>query len=186
MSLHQNSLAAYLSLDLGEREAAVLKTFCESPAPLTDREVMRRLGFTDPNAVRPRCTDLVERGLLEECGTTQDPQTGKSVRLCRPAGRALALKVPDPVKQQRKEVCQLIAKMEEQGASELDLARVFPSLGAKALHDAVGACWAHGYLTDMAGEIRQGARVWHITKSGLCALGLDPTDRFHADRQVNA
>src|ERR1043165_5451341 len=38
MSLHQNSLAAYLSLDLGEREAAVLKTFCESPAPLTEKQ----------------------------------------------------------------------------------------------------------------------------------------------------
>ncbi len=89
MTVHANSLAAYDTLDLSEREALVMSCFHGAIQPMTDREVMERLGFTDPNAVRPRITKLVAIGLLEECGNVKDSTTGKTVRICRTAGAAL-------------------------------------------------------------------------------------------------
>lgn len=88
--MHANSIEAYHSLsDLGERESRVLDCYLSLIFPITDRECMSRLGFRDPNAVRPRVTALVGMGLLEECGKVKDQETHKSVRLCRPTAHAL-------------------------------------------------------------------------------------------------
>ena len=64
-----------------DRSAAILVAFRESRAPMTDREVMLKFGWNDPNKVRPRITELIDAGLLNECGKTMDESTGKSVRL---------------------------------------------------------------------------------------------------------
>lgn len=34
--------------------------------PVTDRQIMRHLGFTDPNTTRPRVTELIKMGYLIE------------------------------------------------------------------------------------------------------------------------
>lgn len=170
MAVHTNSLSAYHSLDIGERAAAVLKVYAEASTPLTDREVMRRMGFTDPNQVRPRTTELVEEGLLEECGTAIDKHTQKTVRLCRPTGRALAVKPPDPAREVRRRLCQHVDKMGDQGCTVADLARTFPDLKAADIDLAIGACWAHGALEKRPFVKRENLPVYFITSSGKALL----------------
>ncbi len=170
MTVHANSLACYHSLNIGDRAQAVLRVYVEATHPMTDREVMRRMGFTDPNQVRPRTTELVEGGLLEECGTTIDKETGKPVRLCRPAGRALAIKPVDPAKELRKTLCAQIAKLGDQGQTSLDLQRIFPSLKADDINLALGVCWAHGAIEKKPFVQRQGETVWFISERGRALL----------------
>ena|SRR5689334_819583 len=89
--MHQNSLKAHSeeSANFTLREKLILEVLrCYDNRTrwnggLTDREIMKRLGFRDPNAVRPRLTELIERGVCEECGSVQDADTGKTVRLVR-------------------------------------------------------------------------------------------------------
>lgn len=84
MVMHQNSLTAYrCELDsLSARSRRIWEMLLDGVA-LTDRQVMRRLEFTDPNAVRPRITELIEEGWLREVGNVPDDITGKTVRLVK-------------------------------------------------------------------------------------------------------
>jgi predicted HTH transcriptional regulator len=84
--IHANSLAAYHSTpcERSERAAAVLAVIREQ-GPMTDRQVMRALKFSEPNAVRPRITELVKDGALVEVGSVRDEITGKTVRLVQAA-----------------------------------------------------------------------------------------------------
>lgn len=182
MTMHANSTAAYRSLNLSARCADVLRVYVEATGPLTDRECMQRLGFTDPNAVRPRSSDLIDAGLLEECGTTVDAETKKTVRLCRPAAQAIKhVREFDPAKQARKDVCAHVTKMASDGATSADLARAFPAIRAAELAEIVRMLWAFGYVSDEAGELRQGDIVWHVTRLGLEKLGLSLADCWHVD-----
>lgn len=88
--LHANSLAAFDGVELGRRESLVLSCYLLAGVAITDRDAMQRLGFTDPNSVRPRVTSLVHRGLLAEVGHVTDETTGKRVRLCCPTKKAKA------------------------------------------------------------------------------------------------
>lgn len=36
--------------------------------PMTSDEIMDKLGYTSPNSVRPRLTELKQAGLIETCG----------------------------------------------------------------------------------------------------------------------
>ena len=80
--MHVNSLEAYdaCRAELDGRAALVLD-WIEQHGDATDREVMHGLGFTDPNKVRPRITELVERGMLEE--STKVREEGRMVRRTR-------------------------------------------------------------------------------------------------------
>lgn len=83
---HINSLCAYFAGESGlfsKRELLILDLLREgrNRAGLTDREVMLALGFSDMNAVRPRLTELVAEGLVNEIGSKDDPVTGKCVRI---------------------------------------------------------------------------------------------------------
>lgn len=78
--MHANSLAAYATSDFNARERAILRILVGSSCPLTDREIMERLGYTDPNSTRPRVTELVKSGVLRECGKVEDQTTHKPVR----------------------------------------------------------------------------------------------------------
>lgn len=80
-AMHSNSLRAYLeerpALQQREREIVdVVRVF----GPITDREVMERCGYREPNAVRPRITGLIADGLLVEHDRVRCPVTGKTVR----------------------------------------------------------------------------------------------------------
>lgn len=80
--LHENSLAAYRAEEsrLSKRAEAVLAWIRENGAH-TDREVMRGMGFSEPNAVRPRITELLELHKLTEVCSRRCPETGKTVRV---------------------------------------------------------------------------------------------------------
>lgn len=77
---HGNSVGAYNTTDFGPRERVILEVFARSAVPLTDREVLGRLGLTDMNAVRPRITTLTDHGMLREEPSVKCPVTGKTVR----------------------------------------------------------------------------------------------------------
>ena len=82
--IHPNSRAAYDELDLSKRQAGIYKVFKLHQKPMTDRVVLyARTGLFrgDMNAVRPRITELIQKGLLEEKGKTKDGITGRTVRL---------------------------------------------------------------------------------------------------------
>jgi hypothetical protein len=68
MTVHANSLAAYRSLNISDRAAAVLHTYVEAIQPITDRECMQRMGFFDPNQVRPRVTELIAAAAPPDSG----------------------------------------------------------------------------------------------------------------------
>ena len=47
--------------------------------PMTARECARKLGFTDLNAVKPRITELCQKGYLRACGKAYDGLTKRNV-----------------------------------------------------------------------------------------------------------
>lgn len=79
--MHADSLLCYREElgKFGKRAAAVAEWVARNGC-VTDREVMRGLGFTDPNAVRPRISELIDGGVLQEFSKVKDPVTRKLVR----------------------------------------------------------------------------------------------------------
>ena len=63
------------------RRAAAILAWLAAHGPATDREVMRGLGFVEPNAVRPRISELIDAGLVAECGERVCATTGQRVRV---------------------------------------------------------------------------------------------------------
>jgi len=45
---------------------------------LTDNEIARKLGYFDPNKIRPRRNELMKAGLVEEVGRRADRHSGKT------------------------------------------------------------------------------------------------------------
>jgi hypothetical protein len=84
--MHANSLDAFKSLNTGARRQAILEVYRASSCPLTDRDVGERLGFSDLNAVKPRITEAIKRGLLVECPSVPDHATKRTVRTATLAG----------------------------------------------------------------------------------------------------
>lgn len=80
-AMHANSLEAYQTIEMSERNAKLLSVLDASIFPMTDREVMRALGWTDPNMVRPGITKLTQVGVLAEVGQIKCEITGRTVRL---------------------------------------------------------------------------------------------------------
>lgn len=64
----ETSLLAYTQLsNLGERQKAVFDCIKQNKG-LTDLEISRKMGFADPNQVRPRRNELCKMGLIKEKG----------------------------------------------------------------------------------------------------------------------
>ena len=84
-AVHQNSIEGYHAgkATISHRALQVLAVLRQSKAAMTDREIMRSLGFSDPNSVRPRITELIDAGIITEAGNTKDELTGKTVRKVR-------------------------------------------------------------------------------------------------------
>jgi hypothetical protein len=82
MSIHQNSLRCYGEErdNLGKRASLIYNLLREKGA-LTDRDVMTMLGFKEPNATRPRLTELIKASWCYEVGDIDCIVTGKRVRL---------------------------------------------------------------------------------------------------------
>tara|TARA_R110000772_G_scaffold95261_2_gene193491 strand:+ start:331 stop:639 length:309 start_codon:yes stop_codon:yes gene_type:complete len=89
--IHSNSVAAY---DENEREQMFSKRECEIIRAFerfgarTDRQILALLGYTDPNAVRPRITELINKGVLEQTDDKVCPVTEKRVRICNLAPKS--------------------------------------------------------------------------------------------------
>lgn len=83
--MHINSLQAYYEekTKLSRRSRDILSHLEKFRGPFTDRQIMERMGFSEPNAVRPRITELIEKGFLEECGKVECMITHKNVRTVR-------------------------------------------------------------------------------------------------------
>lgn len=82
-SIHPNSLAAFHSEEprLSKRASAILAWITEA-GPRTDRQIAYGMGFGENlNAVRPRCSELIQAGLLMEVCSRKCPVTGKTVRV---------------------------------------------------------------------------------------------------------
>jgi hypothetical protein len=80
--MHENSLAAYKSLNLTERQSEVLKIFTlYNWARLTDRQVAKSLKW-EVHRVDPRIGELTDMGVLEECDRIIGPY-GRLVRVSR-------------------------------------------------------------------------------------------------------
>lgn len=83
---HVNSLLAYWAGQDGlfaKREHEVLAVLRKTPG-LTDREVALAMGSQDPNRSRPRITQLLKDGVLQEDKEEAlDPISGKRVRRVR-------------------------------------------------------------------------------------------------------
>ena len=85
-SIHPNSVAAYWQgrTDLfNKRHRLIIDIFRSAHSPITDREAMIAARATDPNFVRPRITELIDAGILDEVGSRVCPVTGKTVRLVK-------------------------------------------------------------------------------------------------------
>lgn len=95
-NMHQNSLDTYQQdfAKLTKRARLVLQTLHLAKSPKTDRQIMKamfKLGHIrslEPNAVRPRITELIKAKQVEEVGSITCPETRKPVRLVWPAGKA--------------------------------------------------------------------------------------------------
>lgn len=91
--VHNHSIEAYHT---GNRErfpkrAAEILAALQYLGRASDREVCRHLGFADMNAVRPRISELIRDGAVEEIGEARDPVTGRNVRIVAPVGRVRQL-----------------------------------------------------------------------------------------------
>jgi hypothetical protein len=86
--MHHNSQTALEKIaadgTLSQRAAEILRFFRAHPRAFTDREVAMYLRYPDMNCVRPRITELIERGLLREVDSVKCPVTSKTVRRVAP------------------------------------------------------------------------------------------------------
>lgn len=78
--MHNNSLAAWHSIDTGTRAYQICERLASIGTPCTDRQLCESLGFGDMNAVRPRITALVTSRHLAEVDSVPCPVTGRRVR----------------------------------------------------------------------------------------------------------
>ena len=90
MSVHANSIEAIESL---KASGAISKRCKEILSALdgsymeyvgrSDRAIAEMLGYADMNSVRPRITEMIKAGILEETESRVDPKTGKRCRRVR-------------------------------------------------------------------------------------------------------
>lgn len=86
MTMHTNSLEAYDHITaIGSKETRledILEVF-QSGRAYTDRQAHQKLfpGSDDMNKTRPRISEGIAKGLLEEIGKTRDEETGRPVRV---------------------------------------------------------------------------------------------------------
>lgn len=81
MSVHINSRKAYNeSVDKLNKRARRIFAFMQGKPPMTDRQIMTGMCFCEPNAVRPRITEMIKAGLMREACSTKCDITKKTVR----------------------------------------------------------------------------------------------------------
>ena len=81
--IHKNSIKSFHDLDRDSRRRSIIDVYAIWDRPMTDRQVLDIMRFQDMNQVRPRISELIDMGLLKECGKVRDEITNKTVRLVR-------------------------------------------------------------------------------------------------------
>lgn len=76
--MRETSLLAYSELELNKMQTLVFETIQKLGCP-TDLEIAKYLGFSDPNKVRPRRTELLNLGKITECEKRICSVSGKLV-----------------------------------------------------------------------------------------------------------
>ena len=82
--MHNNSIKAYREEfpKLSRRASDIYYFLLEHlELSFTDRDIKQQMKFPEMNNVRPRVTELIQQGLLEEVGKTICKVTGKTVRM---------------------------------------------------------------------------------------------------------
>lgn len=84
-SMHINSLAAFdeIEEERSDRAEIIYALMTAASVPMTDRQVMQALGFSDMNMVRPRITELKDNRWAMEVGSIECPVTNRHVRLVK-------------------------------------------------------------------------------------------------------
>ena len=83
--IHENSRSAYEEIkpELSGRRKEIYLTMLKHGTRLTDREIKDMMGLSDMNAVRPRITEMIKSGHVEEVESVKCPVTNKTVRKVR-------------------------------------------------------------------------------------------------------
>ncbi len=85
MKLHQNSIEAYQKIadQLSSRQAMIFQILTQAPKGLTDRQILNYAGLHDMNQVRPRITELILSGFVQEIESVKCPITDRKVRVVK-------------------------------------------------------------------------------------------------------
>lgn len=81
--MHDNSMKAYEELDNLSARCKKVVSALEDLGVATDRRIKEHLNLPDMNNVRPRVTELLKLGILEECGEDTCEETNRTVRKVR-------------------------------------------------------------------------------------------------------
>ena len=90
-NVHDNSIKAHREegANIGIRAGLVLSFLRNEPnLSFTDKQIARELGYDHVSRVQPRCTELIQAGLLREVGKVKCDETNKTVRVVRYNGGA--------------------------------------------------------------------------------------------------
>ena len=77
--IHKNSKEGLSITPRIDRKVLILSVYRQTGQSMTDRQIMRILGYSEPNMVRPRITELIREGKLVEVGKII--KNGRTVRL---------------------------------------------------------------------------------------------------------
>ena len=94
--IHQNSRDSYNEIkpELKGRRKAIYLVMLKHGTRLTDREIKDKMGLSDMNAVRPRITEMIKSGHVEEVESVKCPVTNKTVRKVRIKNYELSKPLP--------------------------------------------------------------------------------------------
>jgi hypothetical protein len=85
MTIHQNSFQSYQEIanQLSSRQAMIFQILTQARKGLTDRQILNFAGLHDMNQVRPRITELIRSGLVQEIKSVKCPITDRKVRVVK-------------------------------------------------------------------------------------------------------
>ena len=84
--MHENSLKAFTEEQkmFTERAWEIRQyALTHGNSVLTDRSIKEALGYSDMNDVRPRITEMIKGGWMDQIGEKVDEDTGKTVRIVK-------------------------------------------------------------------------------------------------------
>lgn len=81
MITEETRLESYLKTPTSKRQNMILE--CMGTREMTARMIATELGFSDMNAVKPRLTELKDKGIIEATGKAYDSLTKRSVAVFR-------------------------------------------------------------------------------------------------------